>query len=70
VGAAIAIRLGSKDPFAHLNRSLFDAKFVMGSNSLYDRWLNKFDTRFQQANDPFILHHKAKYGPNSPVPFG
>jgi abortive infection bacteriophage resistance protein len=72
VRAEIALHLGSKDIFAHTNRSLFRPSFITQINSLgqtkYETWLNKFNTAVTRSRDEFVLHHERKYGTRSLLP--
>lgn len=70
VRVEIARILGRRDPFAHINASLFRPNFSSNSShhNEYLRWIAKFNSLYDQSSAEFIVHHKQQYGPHSPLP--
>lgn len=69
--AAIALRLGAKNRFAHHEAPLLDGRFVSaprGQKSKHEKWLERLEDRVNLAKDEFILHYHAKYGARWPLP--
>lgn len=72
----VAHLLGAKDPCAHENPACLHGNFAKklkakGPNrgkSEHQLWLEKYNTMLQRARrEPFVEHHKNKYGGRLPV---
>ena len=63
VRVEIAMVLGRLDPFAYMNRRLFRPEFRE-----YQNWVDRYDDKFSKSTDEFVLHHKRRYDPGSPLP--
>lgn len=64
-----ALLLGSVDPFAHENPGMFNTRFTTpAGNSDYDWWVNQFNKHVLRSKDPFLFHHKRKYGHSASLP--
>lgn len=72
----VAHLLGAKDPCAHENPACLHGNFAKkvktkGPNqgkTAHQMWLNKYHSMLHRARrEPFIVHHKHKYGGRLPV---
>jgi abortive infection bacteriophage resistance protein len=66
----IALLLGARNPFAHLDPNQFDAKFSFVPSpvdSRYAKWSWKLADKFRDSNEDFVKHFKAKYQGDLPI---
>ena len=70
VRVEIALVLGRRDAFAHMKPALFRRNFSSSGSSpdQYPGWITRFNRLYQQSRAEFVIHHRSRYGANSPLP--
>ena len=70
VRVEIALVLGRRDAFAHMKPALFRRNFSSSGSSpdQYPGWIARFNRLHQQSRAEFVMHHRSRYGVNSPLP--
>ncbi len=70
VRVEVALVLGRQDAFAYMKPSLFRRNFSSSGSSpdQYPKWIAKFNSLYQQSHADFVIHHKNRYGVNTPIP--
>lgn len=72
VRSDISLTIGCLDKFAHLNSTFFHRSFITNQYSPgeagYDKWLSLYHKSVDNAKDEFVIHHRKKYGSQSPLP--
>lgn len=69
--AEIALCLGARDTFAHINPTFFRPSFTdvdSEGQSKHLLWLAKFDNAVSNSSHEFVRHHKVKYGEEASLP--
>lgn len=71
VRVEVALCLGARDQFAHMNPSQLHPNFLRHNKKgeiPYLKWKDKFNASVMRSQDEFILHHERKYGSRSHLP--
>ena len=67
----IALLLGARDPWAHLDRGQLDRRFVTprfhGRRSVHEEWCERLAKQEARSHEDFVAHFKERY-PSSPLP--
>lgn len=68
---AIAHHLGSKNPTAHVDPALFDARFARRYNARgttdHEEWLCALNDSIRRSREDFVSHYRLKYGEIFPI---
>ncbi|GGO77587.1 abi family protein [Marinobacterium nitratireducens] len=61
----LAHRLGERDTFAHLNKSLYHPSFVRGGR--FERWAKRCRDLQNRSKEDFIKHYRQRHGDDLPI---